>query len=235
MKLITSLLLCLSLLSGCANADTIKFAPTPNGAAQQVSIRGTTQQPDPVEQRIHALNRQGQLKLIRVLESFPQQFIIKAAPSIIEELDQLSRQTPPSTNQQNLKAQQALDMARLTWSQQRLRSYTYSLERSCFCPPEYREPINLHIIGQDIVYASLKDGTALPKERQHEAKTVEDLFALIQQAITQSATVVRVQYDNQYGHPRSIYIDHDARMADEETSLTISTLNPANGGIAPPR
>ena len=50
---------------------------------------------------------------------------------------------------------------------------------------------------------------------------VEELFALLQDAVTRSAARIEVSYDERYGYPTELFIDYDEGMADEETRFVI--------------
>lgn len=78
MKTLGTLAFCLATLCACT-------PPTDNTATTRVTVRGTTAHPDPVETKIHALEKAGQLKVLGVRESFPLQFDIEgSAPAIAE-------------------------------------------------------------------------------------------------------------------------------------------------------
>jgi hypothetical protein len=50
--------------------------------------------------------------------------------------------------------------------------------------------------------------------------TVEQIFSLIQSAITQNAHRVTVSYDPVLGYPRTVVIDYDPAAVDDEVVLT---------------
>ena len=50
---------------------------------------------------------------------------------------------------------------------------------------------------------------------------VEELFALLQDAVRRNAARIEVSYDERYGYPTELFIDYDERMADEETRFVI--------------
>ena len=52
--------------------------------------------------------------------------------------------------------------------------------------------------------------------------TVEELFALLQDAVRRKAARIEVSYDERYGYPTELFIDYDERMADEETRFVMS-------------
>lgn len=55
-------------------------------------LRGTRAIPDPVETKIRALEQAGQLRILRVMESFPLQFEIEGSASVIQEITSLFEQ-----------------------------------------------------------------------------------------------------------------------------------------------
>lgn len=226
MKRFSILAFCLAILFGCTAPGVIAGNDT-----VRATIIGTTAQPDPVEQQIRQFEKDGQLKVLRVMESFPLQFEVEGSKIIIEQLQALSRKPPKPDHAATAKA---LKAAQTQWSRNGLAAYTYTLQHTCFCPPEYTQPLKLHIINGDVVGAILASGQPLPAKRSGEAKTVEDLFAVIQDAIQRNAASITAKYDPHYGYPTSISIDYDRMMADEETYYTASNMRPANGGIVPP-
>jgi hypothetical protein len=56
--------------------------------------------------------------------------------------------------------------------------------------------------------------------------TVEQLFAVVSDALDGNAHTVTVEYDDDWGYPRSIYIDYDREMVDDELSITAQDLVP---------
>jgi hypothetical protein len=56
--------------------------------------------------------------------------------------------------------------------------------------------------------------------------SIEGIFAEIQEAITLNVNSIVATYHEVYGYPTSVYIDYDARIADEELSITVDYLGP---------
>ena len=54
--------------------------------------------------------------------------------------------------------------------------------------------------------------------------SVDDLFKQIDEAISNGAEKVQVEYDPQFGFPTSIYIDRSSMIADEESSIKVSNF-----------
>lgn len=111
--------------------------------------------------------------------------------------------------------------AETKWRQHRPAHYRYTLQRSCFCTPEFRKPIAIEVSGSTVTKSTV-DGVALSLERRADALTVEDLFDIIRKAIDSKAARISVQYDLQNGRPLSISVDQNLQIADEEMHYTAS-------------
>ncbi len=123
-----------------------------------------------------------------------------------------------------------LNAAQAKWRQLRPVHYTYTLQRSCFCTPDVTKPLDIRVYEGVVQQVTIvPDNKPLPKSRRDEAKTIDQLFRLIREAVEQNAASIRVEYDNVYGFPTSISIDRDVRIADEEVYYTASNLRPASG------
>jgi hypothetical protein len=107
-------------------------------------------------------------------------------------------------------------IAKNKWQQQANKHYIYTLQRSCFCPPESRKPMRVRVKEGTIVQVMLVPENITKPVTYQGARSVASLFALIESAITTNAASIKVTYDAQYGYPTNITIDKDARMADEE-------------------
>lgn len=112
-------------------------------------------------------------------------------------------------------AQRELDAARALWRKQRIRSYRWTVTRSCFCPP--LEPGRITVRG----------GAAVrPPEAYRQIATVTRMFQRIQEAIDAKAARLDVRYSPKRGVPTRVYIDRSLRIADEEIGFTSSRLTP---------
>lgn len=94
MKHLGLVMLSAGLLSACTPATT--YTPVANAAdkAEQarvsVIVKGTTAKPDPVEIRIRALEKTGELTVLRVMESYPLQFEIAGSAAAIAQVQALA-------------------------------------------------------------------------------------------------------------------------------------------------
>lgn len=124
------------------------------------------------------------------------------------------------------------------WQAKRLQNYSFTLQRSCFCTPEYTTPMLVTVqdgkvlsaVTESLAVALKPDGSeAAPTmvDVTDRAMSVDQLFNEIKQAIDNGAATIDVKYDPTWGYPRSISIDLDKRMADEELAFTSTNLKPA--------
>lgn len=122
------------------------------------------------------------------------------------------------------------------WLDNRPQNYNYTLERSGFISPDARAPVNLTVNGDRVIGAGFvspgqtTNGIPVPEFNQ---LTVDDLFNTVENAINSGATEVRVTYDETLGHPTSIFIDQDRRIADEEVFLNIGSIRSVEGTPLP--
>lgn len=86
MKLLFMLTLCM-LLSGCTSTDK----KMKNSEWVDARIVGSYESPDPVLKRVEQLQRQGLVKNVIVMESFPVQIHLQASQKTIDELNRIPR------------------------------------------------------------------------------------------------------------------------------------------------
>jgi Family of unknown function (DUF6174) len=117
-----------------------------------------------------------------------------------------------------------LTMARNQWRAQSLADYSYVFSRGCFCTLEAREPVAVTVRGGAIVSVVSVAG-GVPRDAA-QYRTVEGLFAFVQDAIDRNAATIRAEYDPTRGYLTSAYFDMDEKIADEEFSIEAKTLTP---------
>lgn len=116
--------------------------------------------------------------------------------------------------------------ARARWEAVDVSDYTYTIERQCFCPEQYRGPFAVQVEDGAITEATWSGGAA---GDDVEIPTVEALFQLIARSYAEGADEVRVTYDGPRGYPTSVWIDRSRGMADEEVGYTVSAFQPVAG------
>ncbi|HYE96219.1 MAG TPA: DUF6174 domain-containing protein [Rubricoccaceae bacterium] len=117
-----------------------------------------------------------------------------------------------------------LAQARARWERAGLDDYTFTLQRNCFCPEEYRGPFEVQVENDRIVRVTREGQPA----DQHVAQvpTIEELFGLLEGAYAGSAERVVATYDAALGYPVEFFIDESTQIADEEIGYHVPALTP---------
>ena len=103
--------------------------------------------------------------------------------------------------------------------------YDVTFQRSCFCPPESRQPLRLEVRNGEVQSVTPTiEGAPSPPALLTVVRAVAEVFDLIRDAFGRAAAVGRVDYDPELGYPREVYIDYSERIVDEEQSITLSDL-----------
>ena len=117
------------------------------------------------------------------------------------------------------------------WGDQELENYDFTLERQCFCPEDWRGPVNIEVRnGTAVSVTYLSDGSVVTEGKFDDVDTIDKLFILLNNAYAgkgdfkQKADSVDVTYDEQMGYPVTLYIDVSQQMADEEQGYTVTNL-----------
>jgi len=117
------------------------------------------------------------------------------------------------------------------WKDQGLRNYDFTLQRDCFCPEDWRGPVNIQVrngVAVSVTYVS--SGAVVTEGKFDKADTIEKLFAILKNAyegkgdFEQKAETVNVTYNVQMGYPTTFYIDVSQTIADEEQGYTVTNL-----------
>ena len=114
------------------------------------------------------------------------------------------------------------------WMQNNISNYQFTLQRSCECMPDVTRPVTLRVVNNRIVSSKFANtDTNLSNDLQRNIYTIEGLFQLVRAAQKKGAHSIKVQYDSNYGYPTSIFIDHSAEIADDETILNVRHFQPS--------
>lgn len=126
---------------------------------------------------------------------------------------------------------EALDAARSRWTAADLASYTFVVQRLCFCIDEYVRPMRIEVVDGTVVSAVyVDDGSVVPEEI--EAPTVAGLFEEIEGAIEQEAHSIEATYHAELGYPLDVSIDFIEHAVDEELGFRIHTFDADPGAPA---
>lgn len=120
-----------------------------------------------------------------------------------------------------------LERNRRLWASHRLADYRYTVQTSCFCARQVTQPVQVEVRGGRVARRAYAGSAATPDSSLAATwPAVDGLFAKVADALQRGAEEVRVEYDPRLGYPTHIQIDYDRRIADEETSIRASGLEP---------
>lgn len=121
------------------------------------------------------------------------------------------------------EGQEAPQNPQALWEAQELQNYRYTLQVSCFCLREMTQPVVIEVRdGQVASITYTEDGTAADPSLFERYDSIDDLFAVIDEAEAQDPARLDVTYAEETGVPLSVDIDISEQMADEELYLTVS-------------
>lgn len=119
----------------------------------------------------------------------------------------------------------SLDEAIARWAAVGPASYTYTLERLCFCGEEARGPVRLIVAQGSVIDRVYVDGGArVGDQLANLFPDVPGLFAVIADAIARNPAELNVTYDPTTGVPVDIWIDYVVNIADEELGFRATDL-----------
>jgi hypothetical protein len=113
---------------------------------------------------------------------------------------------------------------RTLWASQNLSSYTYTLQRSCFCPEEYTKAMRLEVRNGALTSVKYVDsGADVPAKVRPGVFKIEAFFDLIDSTLA-SGTVENLAFDATFGFPTQMNLDPIPMAADDETAYSLSNL-----------
>ena len=133
----------------------------------------------------------------------------------------------PATADDRVATVAALRAHRALWARVGPASYTYRVRTLCFCTPDFTAPALVTVRdGRKVAVFRTEDGAAVPSDQWDRYPTVDALFAKLQEAVDARAYEVTATYDTAFGHPTTVFIDRDPRIADEEQRYEAGDLRP---------
>lgn len=116
-----------------------------------------------------------------------------------------------------------LRAARAEWERQGISSYRYTVRRSCECLPEVTVPARVEVRGgRTVSVVAATRARQVRPEAFGEYDTVEELFAVIGEAIARDPYRFVARYDARFGYPVEYFVDFDREHADDEGGLAIT-------------
>lgn len=119
-----------------------------------------------------------------------------------------------------------LNENRTNWEAQNFSTYSLTFSHNCNCLDEVTAPREA-LIENDVVTSQVqRDGYKRLRTEDFQAWTVNELFELI--ALEESrADFLTVEYNETYGYPTFIQVDRDKQIADDEYTITVTNMVPA--------
>ena len=110
------------------------------------------------------------------------------------------------------------------WMRLEVADYTYTGVWLCSCPPEYRAIVQVTVRDGRIADVTPED-PAVGSIPEPERYLVEDVFDLLQDAITRDADRISVDYHERAGYPETFLITYDY-MTGEAVGAALRDLTP---------
>ena len=118
-----------------------------------------------------------------------------------------------------------LEENKLKWRANGSENYRFNFQCSCFClRDDTREAVVEVAQGAIFVATYADDGAAVDADLNDRYDTVDELFALLEEAVVSGAVQIDAEFDPILGWPVSLYIDQDRRIADEEQWIAASDV-----------
>jgi hypothetical protein len=139
--------------------------------------------------------------------------------------------TPLATLSCTSSVPQELTNGERLWKDQGLSNYDFTLARQCFCPEDWRGPVNIQVRNKTAVSVTyVTGGTAVTEGKFDNADTIDKLFTILKDAYAgkgdfeQEAERIEVTYHAEMGYPTDFFVDVSQAMADEEQGYTVTNL-----------
>lgn len=111
------------------------------------------------------------------------------------------------------------------WYENNYSDYSYLYRYFCFCA-ESGKSFTVDVRDNKVKKVSYTENNQeVPESYLSMFDTIDGLFVDLVKA-NKNAHKINVQFDNRHGNPTNVYIDHDPRIADEETGYVIDRIFP---------
>lgn len=113
--------------------------------------------------------------------------------------------------------------ARDNWHQRNPSAYTYTLHRRCYCASP--NDVRVEVAGGQVVAVTvLESGQPVDRQYLGDYRTIAELMAELDEAVTRRPDSLLIEYDRYLGFPKRVRIDFSYLMADEELDYTIEDV-----------
>ena len=119
---------------------------------------------------------------------------------------------------------------RAIWKAYRPATYTFDVERLCFCAEEARGPVRVSVAGEQVrARTYLGDGSPVDASYHDLFPSVDGLFDILEEAVRGGAHQIQVTWDPVTGAPLDFWVDYEANLADEEQGYRLVAAPRAGG------
>lgn len=96
---------------------------------------------------------------------------------------------------------------------------------TCYCLFDHPHLVAIEVLnGQIVVIRDVWTGAEVINPTQGAYRTVDEIFDLLEEAISSQADRIAVEYSPFVGAPIDAYVDYDLTLADEEMGFSISEM-----------
>lgn len=113
--------------------------------------------------------------------------------------------------------------ARANWEAADHPHYRYRLQRECYCAAPNDVVVQV-ADGRVVAVTDTQTGQPVDPAQWRGYRTVPELFAEIDDAVSRQPDSLLVEYHRTLGYPQRVRIDFSYRMADEEIDYAIASL-----------
>lgn len=118
---------------------------------------------------------------------------------------------------------ETLEHAESVWDSHAIERYQVTVQQTCFCPEDLRQPIRVTVSADEVVKS---EGLEQPLQNRNlldnQRLTVAGLFLFIEQSAAKDPHRLEVVYDARYGFPRRIDYDGHEMIADDSFQYELS-------------
>lgn len=118
----------------------------------------------------------------------------------------------------------SLQAGRARWRAVGSESYSYVVNRSCFCVLGGRQVTVIVRNGTVSAAEYMDSGSAVDQALLTYVATVPDLFDLVEDALARTPAYFSATYDPVYGYPTRIEVDYSSNMMDDELAISARDL-----------
>jgi len=133
---------------------------------------------------------------------------------------------PQSTPDPRLARERDIATHQAQWQALAISSYTVSITRGCFCPPDSSGPFRI-TVKNGVVASVTYEGRPVPADRVASFPlTIDAVFALLRAQGPDAE--MTLAWDPDRGFPTSASVDPIPDAVDDEFSITVADFAPAD-------